>query len=249
MIADNDNELPRTRAEAKAIGSKWYFTGKPCKHGHVSMRYTSGGRCVECQSDYLRKWSADNPEYYLERNRVRRAADPEAAREYQRRWWAANPDLTLEYQRKWRGKNEEEVRAYSKRWFAENRNKARGYQSKRRSTPRGRLESNIRSGMYRGIAKGSKSGRKTFDILGYTVDDLRAHLEGLFQDGMTWENYGEWHVDHKIPLAAHNYVTPDDIDFKRAWAISNLQPLWAKDNLSKNDKLTAPFQPSLALAA
>ncbi|OKP79784.1 hypothetical protein BTE77_06750 [Ensifer adhaerens] len=67
------------------------------------------------------------------------------------------------------------------------------------------------------------------------------HLEAQFTDGMTWDNYGEWHVDHIIPLAAHNYETTDDIDFKRAWAMSNLQPLWAIDNHRKRDRiLTTP---------
>lgn len=80
---------------------------------------------------------------------------------------------------------------------------------------------------------------------------MRNHLEAQFAPGMTWENHGNgdgrWHVDHKIPLSAFNYETPDDIDFKRCWALSNLQPMWAADNIKKGAKLTAPFQPSLAL--
>lgn len=66
---------------------------------------------------------------------------------------------------------------------------------------------------------------------------------------MTWENYGPvWHIDHEVPLAVHNYRTPEDIDFKRAWAMTNLKPLWGKDNMSKGAKLSAPFQPSFAFA-
>jgi hypothetical protein len=65
---------------------------------------------------------------------------------------------------------------------------------------------------------------------------------------MSWENYGEWQIDHIIPLAAFNYETPFDMDFQRAWSLSNLQPLWALENMSKGDKLSKPFQPSLALS-
>ncbi|MNL66254.1 hypothetical protein D3C87_1906890 [compost metagenome] len=54
---------------------------------------------------------------------------------------------------------------------------------------------------------------------------------------MTWSNYGDWHIDHKFPLATHSYETPDCEGFKSAWALSNLQPLWAEDNRKKHAKL------------
>jgi hypothetical protein len=95
-----------------------------------------------------------------------------------------------------------------------------------------------------------KNGRSWQALVGYSVDDLRQHIENQFKDGMTWERFlaGEIHIDHKIPVSAFNFITTEDIDFKRCWAISNLQPLWAKDNLKKKDKLLKPFQPSLAIA-
>lgn len=65
---------------------------------------------------------------------------------------------------------------------------------------------------------------------------------------MSWEKLPEIHIDHKIPLAVFNFNTAEDCDFKRAWALENLQPLWAKDNLSKGAKLENPFQPSLLIA-
>ena len=64
---------------------------------------------------------------------------------------------------------------------------------------------------------------------------------------MIWGNYGDWHIDHKIPISAFNFTKPEHEDFKRCWALSNLQPLWAKDNISKNAKLEKHFQPSLAI--
>ncbi len=87
------------------------------------------------------------------------------------------------------------------------------------------------------------------ELLDFSIEELRAHLEKLFLPGMNWSNHSRngWHIDHIIPLAAHNYETPDDIDFKRAWALSNLRPLWAKENISKGAKLSTPFQPSLLL--
>ena len=64
-------------------------------------------------------------------------------------------------------------------------------------------------------------------------DDLIKYLEALFQDGMSWKNMGEWHIDHKTPISAFNFTGPFDLDFKHCWALSNLQPLWAFDKESK----------------
>lgn len=68
-------------------------------------------------------------------------------------------------------------------------------------------------------------------------------------DGMTWGNYGinGWTIDHKIPISVFNFTSSDHEDFKRCWALSNLQPLWAYDNISKGAKLTKHFQPSLLI--
>jgi hypothetical protein len=64
---------------------------------------------------------------------------------------------------------------------------------------------------------------------------------------MSWENYGKWHIDHRIPIDAFNFTCPEDIDFTQCWALRNLRPLWAVDNIKKSNKLEKPFQPSLLL--
>ena len=68
--------------------------------------------------------------------------------------------------------------------------------------------------------------------------------------GHTWTDFleGDFHIDHIIPCAAFNFQSPEDPDFKRCWALSNLQLLPAEENLKKGAKLLQPFQPSLALA-
>lgn len=83
---------------------------------------------------------------------------------------------------------------------------------------------------------GTKRGRKWQTLVGYTIDDLKAHLEAQFTDGMTWENIGQWHVDHIRPLSSFTIAGPDCPEFKAAWALSNLQPLWKPDNLKKGAK-------------
>lgn len=95
--------------------------------------------------------------------------------------------------------------------------------------------------------RGEKCGRHWEDLVGWNIQDLRKHLTKQLKDGMTWDNYGSyWHIDHIIPVTAFNYNTEKDIDFQRCWSLKNLQPLEAKANLSKNNRLERPFQPSMA---
>jgi len=84
----------------------------------------------------------------------------------------------------------------------------------------------------------SKFRYKTFDLLGYTVDDLIKHLESRFQEGMTWDNYGKWEMDHVIPDSWFNYESMTDNDFKKSWSLENLQPMWASLNRSKGNRFS-----------
>ncbi len=78
--------------------------------------------------------------------------------------------------------------------------------------------------------------RKISDAMSCGI--LRDHLESLFTNGMTWENYGKWHIDHIIPKSFFEFSSPNDVEFKMCWRLDNLQPLWAKDNIIKSNKLS-----------
>ena len=109
-----------------------------------------------------------------------------------------------------------------------------------------RLNRKIQNAIYSSLIR-RKGGWSWEKLVGYTVVDLMKHLEGQFKDGMTWDNYGQWHIDHKIPISVFNYSNPHHDDFKKCWALKNLQPLWALQNIRKGNKLYKPFQPSLKL--
>jgi len=146
--------------------------------------------------------------------------------------------------------NRDKVREKVRRYETMNPTKIREYRrtsdKKRRANPSYRLHKNVSRVINYLLASG-KDRRSTEELLGYSIAKLRAHLEKQFQPGMTWENYGEWHTDHKIPISAFNFETPDDIDFKRCWALKNLQPLWKRENIVKGGKVKKPFQPSLVI--
>lgn len=88
----------------------------------------------------------------------------------------------------------------------------------------------------RSLTSGSKAGRPWETLAGYTVTELMEHLESRFVDGMSWDNIREWHIDHIRPRASFVFTSTNDQAFKDCWAMSNLQPLWAADNLSKGCK-------------
>jgi hypothetical protein len=108
-----------------------------------------------------------------------------------------------------------------------------------------RVNACMRSAVSR-CMNGEKNGKHWFDIVGYNLEELISHIEKQFVDGMNWKNYGEWEIDHIIPISVFNFISHKDIDFKRAWDLKNLQPLWKHDNRSKRAKIDRPFQPSMA---
>lgn len=78
-----------------------------------------------------------------------------------------------------------------------------------------------------------KKHNRTFDIVGCTPQQLREYIEKKFVDKMSWENYGEWHIDHIIPLSS----AINDDDVYKLCHYTNLQPLWSQDNFKKSNKI------------
>jgi len=93
-----------------------------------------------------------------------------------------------------------------------------------------------------GVSLNGKKGRTHWEtIVGYTLNDLKNHLEKQFKSRMTWKNYGRyWHIDHRIPVTKFNFDSYNDIGFKECWALDNLQPLTARKNISKGNRYSEP---------
>jgi hypothetical protein len=102
---------------------------------------------------------------------------------------------------------------------------------KRRSTPSGMLDHRM-SQSVREALRGAKRKCQWENLLGYSVEELKAHLESQFTEGMTWEKFfgGGIHIDHVIPRMNFDYTSPNDLQFKQCWALSNLRPIWSNEN-------------------
>lgn len=96
------------------------------------------------------------------------------------------------------------------------------------------LKENLRNRIYYAL-KGKNKSDHTLDLLGCTIEEFRQHLENQFVKGMNWDNYGEWHIDHIIPCAVFDLEKEENQYI--CFNFRNLQPLWAKDNLKKKDKI------------
>lgn len=147
--------------------------------------------------------------------------------EMARLWKASNPERTRRALLKWRASNPEQTREASRKYRARNP----GYARERKTRdPVFKLAALIRTRLYLAL-KGTRKSQHTLELMGCTFDEARAHIEGLFQKGMTWANQGLWHIDHRRALATFDLSDLEQL--KQACHYTNLQPLWASDNCSK----------------
>lgn len=131
--------------------------------------------------------------------------------------------------KKWREKNK-------KKYIEKNKEKILAYNRdyyKNKASKSSILKVRLRSRLHTAIKNKQKSGSAVKD-LGCSIEELKKHLENQFKEGMTWENWGEWHIDHIKPLNKFNLE--DRNELLKAVHYTNLQPLWAKDNLLKGGK-------------
>lgn len=211
-----------------------------------------------------RKWYKKNAERLREQKRKWRMENPVKAQAIRQKWYKNNPEKAFLSKQKWRKENPEKCNASSRKWCKENPIKARKwakenpvkvreYQRKRqkqrcRTDPKFKLKCNMSRAINRSLKDG-KNGKHWEDIVGYTLNKLKKHLQKQFTEGMTWKNYGRngWVLDHKTPISVFNFTKSGHKDFKRCWKLKNLQPMWRKENNFKGAKLTKHFQPSLLI--
>ena len=127
------------------------------------------------------------------------------------------------------------MQEYRKEWRKYNKTKRNEQiRERRKKDYLFKLKDNLRGRTYKAFKyKGFSKTSKTKEMLGAEWDLIKLHIERQFTKGMNWDNYGEWHIDHIIPLASAK--TPERL--KQLCHYTNLQPMWAEENLSKNAKI------------
>lgn len=117
----------------------------------------------------------------------------------------------------------------------EGKEKRRLRQAKYRAMPANAMRERIGRQMRKALLSG-KAGRPSCNILEWNFLELREHIEKQFTPGMGWHNMAKWHIDHIVPLSSFEITGPDCPNLRRAWALTNLRPLWAVENIQKRDK-------------
>lgn len=150
------------------------------------------------------------PEYYAEKQRQRRANNPDA-------------------DKNWRAGNRLSINARHRAWSANRRETDPSFRITRS------LRERIRRTLMDGIAGGASKSAPTMKLLGCTMEQFMEHIEAQFDTKMTWSNYGEWHLDHISPCSSFNLTDPEQQ--RQCFNWWNIQPLWASDNFKKHAKI------------
>ena len=206
-------------------------------HKQKAGRYGVNSECKICLRE---RWNAHSKanrkkklkyarDYYrANRDKILKqmAANREANKEYARDYYRANRDKILKQKAAYREANKDRIIQHNI-----------DYQIRRRKeNPEFRMLCNLRSRLNLAL-KGLNKADTTMNLIGCTTKELKVHLENQFAEGMSWDNYGSdgWHIDHIIPCASFDLSDPEQQ--RQCFHYTNLQPLWAEDNLRKSDKI------------
>lgn len=204
------------------------FTGNGFKPDG-SIRYRS--YCKSCRSIEDKKYR-NKPETIQHQR--------EYAKNYYLRTKEARKQIRTNFAKRWSSHNKERCCQNACNWRKNNpiktRENYRRQSRKKLATIKGRISLAMANAIRRKI-RGIKLRKHWENVVGYSYSELKRHLENLFLEGMSWDNYGKWHIDHIIPISFFRYESFEDVEFKMCWRLENLQPLWARENIQKRNKI------------
>lgn len=167
-------------------------------------------------------------------NKVYRDSNKEAFNANRRQYYKDNIEY-LRNQKRINAKKFKESKAiYDKQYRQLNKVKIAQYKrlwEKLNLTLERKIKRNLRRRLNHAL-HGNLKCDKTLNLLGCSIEFFKSYLESQFTEGMTWENYGNWHIDHIIPCYKFNLTIPSQQ--RECFHFSNQRPLWAIDNLSRS---------------
>ena len=205
-----------------------FYKLKSSKDGYNSW-------CKICVNEKNNKWRENNREVALTCSKKWYQNNKDKKSEYFEKYRIETPEKIKETKKKYREKNKEIIKQKKKIYdelYKPKRNLLR--REKQKTDIVFKLINNVRVRLIKYLKKLNITKKnKTFEIVGCTPQELKEHLEKQFVDGMSWENRSEWHIDHIIPLSSAK--TEEEI-YKLSH-YTNLQPLWAIDNMKKSNNI------------
>ena len=191
-----------------------------------------------------KKYYLKNKEKIAIRKKDWKKRNKEKVKLHDKKYYLKNKEKRMEYQRKYRSIHhpirQKAHREYNKKYYFKNKerlskNNTRNARERRRTNPSFRILSTLRCRVLHAL-KGKNKSASTMNLLGVkNIEIVWQRLESLFQDGMTRENHGMWHIDHITPCTAFDLT--DSRQQRVCFHYTNLQPLWAIDNMRKSNKI------------
>lgn len=155
--------------------------------------------------------------------------DPKKKKANMRRWWKENAEHIREY----RAETKEHRSAVHRAWRLKNKDKRAEDMRVWREVPENRVASNLRSRIAN-VLSGRTKFFKLKEVVGCSLKELKAYLTALFLPGMSWQNYGDWEIDHIKPCVSFDFSKPKEQ--RACFHFSNLRPLWRADNRVKGSR-------------
>jgi len=204
-------------------------------------KHTRKNRCSikkQKKRENHKRWYDKNYKKYFLKNKERIL---KKSRELKKKKWKTDIEYrekTKKIHEKWKNKNRSYYLEYQKnyeknRTLEQKRKRKLAIKKRIKNDPSTKLAMNIRRRVLLAL-KGSHKAKPTIKLLGCTIEELWQHFESKFQPGMTRENHGKWHVDHIKPCASFDLTDPKQQE--ECFHYTNLQPLWAEQNLKKGKK-------------
>tara|TARA_Y100000593_G_scaffold69925_1_gene128371 strand:- start:690 stop:1400 length:711 start_codon:yes stop_codon:yes gene_type:complete len=215
-------------------------------HKHKKLKDGRQYNCKECRKEHKKQHYQNNKESILEKQSQyyydNRESILEKQKEYKKQYRQDNKEEIRKQQAQWYQGNKEEIRKQQKQYAQDNKEKRNERDRNRRANdPVAALRENVSVAIRKALKRndGSKKGESVLQYLPYTIEQLQEHLEKQFKPGMSWDNHSldGWHIDHIYPHSKLPYDSMDHPNFLKCWALDNLQPLWAEENISKGAKI------------
>lgn len=245
---------------------------KKCSKCKQEKEIKKNGLCKECNTEYMREYRAKNAdkikkyqqEYdskYYQNNKNKILENKQSFYQENRNdillerqeYYQGHKEEKQEYNKKYYKENKEQILEQDKLYRAQNVHKIRAYQNKyqkqrRQNSVNFRIRASVSANinLYLKSVGSSKNNISCLDYLGYSIDDLKTHLESKFEPWMTWDNYGKysqktwndndsstwtWQIDHIIPQSTFKFTSMSDPKFNKCWALDNLRPYSSKQNV------------------
>jgi hypothetical protein len=241
--AEQDNSVTTTETKNELMPVDWRDITDPKlreKMRKKAWEKTNKDKIKKQKKDYYNA----NKNTIKERSKDYRTTNKDEIKEYKKAYYEANKNEVNLYKKTWYETNKDKVKTRQKSYRTANKDKENEYRRNRaKNDVQFKLTKNLRSRLRCALKNNQKLGSAVKD-LGCSIDELKVYLESKFKPGMSWANWGMygWHIDHIKPLASFDLT--DHKQLLEACHYTNLQPLWANDNLSKGDKLEDQFASS-----